>query len=271
MSITAFVFGVSAKSKTDTALAAMGDGAHLDNVVAETVAHLTISMLLNGFACMCVCMSNFEGCSHPERHKWVHYVTSSTAFCVMRIVAFSTFLVQLIFSSAMLVGAVLVGFLAYVCHFGSTTQFHVQEVIWEIGNFTATGVDPFDPYKTGNATQARSHDTAFISSASIMQHLDLAEFCPLAKDLGGQLMVFWMSAVLSLVSQALMAVALNGEKERVSVHEQHESAADFSGRSLQEGAGLLSSAASAGSAYSRDALGGFNSAYKNFQSGHPGH
>ena len=71
---------------------------------------------------------------------------------------------------------------------GSTVQFHVQEVIWEIGNFTLTGAtnsiyttqersgcdvlcwnvdvsgrDPFDPYHTGNLGETQAADTKFVS------------------------------------------------------------------------------------------------------------
>ncbi|CAK9056564.1 Hypothetical protein SCF082_LOCUS30478 [Durusdinium trenchii] len=156
------------------------------------------------------------------RFSLAHTMTTATAFCVLRICAFVTFLVQLAYSSLMMVGMTTVLTLDFICHMGSTTRFHAQEVIWEIGNFTLTGRDPFDPYYTGSVSESRAADTKIVSVASMMQHLSLERFCPFSENLGQQLFIFWLSSIVSLVSQALMAIALNGEKERISLHEEHD-------------------------------------------------
>merc|ERR1712083_276807 len=148
---------------------------------------------------------------------------------------------------------------------GSTTVYHAQEVIWEMGNFTATGQDPFDPYATGNITDAKAADTPIFSLSKTMQTLDLNNFCPHAALLGGQMALFWFGCVLALVSQALMAIALNGEKERVAVHEQHEEAA--MGGARGEAMNLLGQAGSG----AQGAVSGFQSSFNQYRAGAPGH
>jgi len=221
MSVVAWCMGIGAIGQVQEAFGSMGSGTMLRDAAIRAVVHLSISMILNLVSFTCVCMSTFHF-EQAMKFSIAHTMTTSTAFCVLRIAAFVTFLVQLASSSLMLVGMSSVLFLDFICHTGSTVQFHVQEVIWEIGNFTLTGRDPFDPYHTGNLGETQAADTKFVSVASMMQHLSLEKFCPYSENVGTQLFIFWNSAIASLVSQALMAIALNGEKERISVHEEHE-------------------------------------------------
>ncbi len=223
------------------------------------------------------------------KFSFAHTMTTSTAFCVLRIAAFVTFLVrrgefptlfellyslvsldrksgrgdvsrdtgtasvrknciadifrrpvrhfepgevQLASSSLMLVGMSSVLFLDFICHTvdvleilcfcaskfidwkrirhsimlgpvgtqGSTVQFHVQEVIWEIGNFTLTGAppathysnsivncvdvsgrDPFDPYRTGNLGETQAADTKFVSVWQPRSRTDTGFGCRISK------------------------------------------------------------------------------------------
>mmetsp|Transcript_59281 Transcript_59281/g.105374 ORF Transcript_59281/g.105374 Transcript_59281/m.105374 type:complete len:285 (-) Transcript_59281:301-1155(-) len=267
MSLGAFMLALNSRQNVDSALKSMGDGAGMDGYAHNTVIHVTISMLISAFACLCICLSTFD-CVEGSEGGFVHKVTGSTAFCVMRIITFFAFLVELAFSSAMLLAVGVVFFLDFLCRMGSTTLFHAQEVIWEIGNFTLTGTDPFDPYRTGNFTDAKLADTPVFSIAKLTQSLNLAEFCPNAKYLGNYVLLFWLACVLGVVSQALMAIALNGEKERVSVHEQHEAVGlgDVGGkfsRDYNEGAGLLGSAGSA--------LSGLDQSFNRYRAGGAGH
>jgi len=269
MSLGSFMMVLSARSNMDQALTTMGDGAGFDGYAHSTIIHITISLLINGFACLCVCLSTFD-CTEAAHGGCVHKITGSTCFCVMRIVTFLTFIVEMLFSSAITIAVAATLFLAFICRMGSTTIFHVQEVIWEIGNFTATGKDPFDPYQTGNYTDAKLADTPVFSVAQLTQHLNLQSFCPGAKEIGGQVLLFWIACILGAVSQALMAIALNGEKERVSVHEQHE-AAGLTGavsRDYNEGVGLLANSARSGLS---GGVSGFQQSFDRFRAGGSGH
>jgi len=265
MSLGSFMMVLSARSNMDEALTTMGDGAGFDGYAHNTIFHITISLLINGFACLCVCLSSFD-CTEAAPGSCVHKITSSTCFCVMRIITFLTFIVEMLFSSAITIMMAAVLFLGFICRMGSTTIFHTQEVIWEIGNFTLTGTDPFDPYRTGNYTDAKLADTPVFSIAQLSQHLNLANFCPGAKPVGGSVLLFWMACILGAVSQALMAIALNGEKERVSVHEQHEAAGltGAASRDYNEGLGLLANSA-------RGGVSGFQQSFDRFKAGGSGH
>lgn len=267
MSIMAVMMSLTERSKVIKAMAETGDGAHLAAIAQSTFAQLILSMIINGFACLCVCLSTFD-CIHAMKYNCVHSITSSTCFCIMRIICFLTFLVQTALANVMTCGFVGMSVLAYICSMGSTTVFHAQEVIWEVGNFTRTGVDPFDPYRTGNFQVAKAADTPGISASKTFQHLELAAFCPNGKVLAGAVGVFWMACVLSLVSQALMAIALNGEKERVSVHEQHEAAGGVSTRDITENMGLLGSTVQASA---MSGLQNFQNSYDQYARGARGH
>merc|ERR1719296_509119 len=65
--------------------------------------------------------------------------------------------------------------------------------------------------------------SAFLDVKSMTFRLDLLQYCKMSgsgKDGSGVFLL--MGCFLSVLSQALMAIALNGEKERVTVHEEHE-------------------------------------------------
>eukprot|EP00439_Symbiodinium_sp_Y106_P031526 s2021_g3.t2 len=195
------------------------------------------------------CLSTFH-CESMMQFFFAHMATTSHAFCILRMISFTTLLVQLFLSSEILVGAGVALFLNFVCHLGSTTRFHVQEVIWEIGNFTKTGRDPFDPYRTGSMQEANSADTHFISVARLLQHLDLDHFCYFSGNLESSMTLFWLCSLASHVSQVLMTIALNGEKERVGVHEENDEAAQH-GLSSEDGIALLSRGLNQGVSQSR--------------------
>jgi len=264
MSVLSFMLALSARHNTDRALHDMGGGAGLENAVKGTVPHLGFSLLLNGIACMAICLSQFD-CQAAMKYSCTHTLTSSTSFCVLRVICFLSFLGEMMFSFVVLIGTVGVFVLAFICRMGSTTVYHAQEVVWEIGNFTLTGKDPFDPYSTGNYTDAKAADTPIFSMSKTMQTLDLNNFCLHAEYLGGQMALFWVGCVLALVSQALMAIALNGEKERVAVHEQHEAAT--MGGARGEAMNLLGQAGSG----AQGAMSGFQNSLNQYRAGAPGH
>lgn len=262
MSVLAFMLALSARHNVNNALQDMGGGAGLADAAGGSVPQLGFSLLLNGLACTAICLSQFH-CESALTCACTHTLTSSTSFCVLRVICFLTFLAEMYFCFIVLIGTVGVYVLDFICRMGSTTVFHAQEVIWEMGNFTATGRDPFDPYATGNFTDAKLADTPVFSLSKIMQTVNLNDFCPHASLLGGQMALFWVGCMLALVSQALMAIALNGEKERVAVHEQQEQV----GGARAENMNLLGPVNSGASS----ALSGFQSSYNQYRAGAPGH
>eukprot|EP00931_Biecheleriopsis_adriatica_P044319 TRINITY_DN25343_c0_g1_i2.p1 TRINITY_DN25343_c0_g1~~TRINITY_DN25343_c0_g1_i2.p1 ORF type:complete len:287 (+),score=37.10 TRINITY_DN25343_c0_g1_i2:133-993(+) len=223
LSLVALICALSSKGGTETALALTGDGANMAETVSQTVLHLVTSFLLNGFACTCICLSHFHACESLDEstcaREMINALTSSSAFCWMRFLSFAGFLLQVYFTSMMIVAAVIVIPLGYLCFVGgSTVEYHVNWVIQEMANITVTGKDPLDTFGTGNYTELK--DTPLVSAHQVLQHLpSFPDFCLQSEKLGGTLVYFVVSSMLSLVSLALMAVALNGERARTAVHE----------------------------------------------------
>merc|ERR1711933_106374 len=66
-------------------------------------------------------------------------------------------------------------------------------------------------------------ETPLLSLEQIVDNLQIGYFCSIvSKDIQSMTWQLWVGTLLTVVSQALMAVALHGEKERVGVHELHE-------------------------------------------------
>jgi len=249
LSVGAVTIAVLEIGKVEEAFQSMGRGSPLRDASVRTVIQLCFSLLVNLVGFFNICLSTFH-CESMMQFFFAHMATTSHAFCILRMISFTTLLVQLFLSSEILVGAGVALFLNFVCHLGSTTRFHVQEVIWEIGNFTKTGRDPFDPYRTGSMQEANSADTHFISVARLLQHLDLDHFCYFSGNLESSMTLFWLCSLASHVSQVLMTIALNGEKERVGVHEENDEAAQH-GLSSEDGIALLSRGLNQGVSQSR--------------------
>mmetsp|Transcript_48895 Transcript_48895/g.87927 ORF Transcript_48895/g.87927 Transcript_48895/m.87927 type:complete len:277 (+) Transcript_48895:144-974(+) len=256
-SIMATMVCLTARQTVVKEMANTGDGSGMAELANGMVIQMHVSALINGFGCVCLCLSTFD-CVLAQKHGCVHSITSSTTFCLLR--------VQLVLTQFLSAGLAGVGLLTYICQMGSTTVFHAQEVIWEIGNFTLTGIDPFDPYRSGDSKLAQAADTPIISLANTIQHLDLAAVCPDSRAMTQAMGVFFLACLVSVVSQVLMAIALNGEKERVAVHEQHETSGMT--RDMHESMNLLGST---GSAMQASATQGFHNAYDQYSQGARGH
>lgn len=220
LSILAVIMGIDAKFKADEFVRDTGSQLTLQTSALSGFVMLFVSCGLNGFSCLTLCLSTFD-CVHTSKLECIHAITSSTSFCVLRICAFVMFVAQLIFNQTQAVSLGGAAIIAYICQMGSTTVFHAQEVIWEIGNFTLKGYDPYDPYRTGSVARAQSADTPYVQLSKIFQSLDLSASCPNSEVMWRTFMIFWLASLLSLASQVIMAIALNGEKERVNVHEQY--------------------------------------------------
>lgn len=181
---------------------------------------LVLVLLLNACSAGAVCLSNFE-CPALMKLSVVHCLTTSSSLCVWSLLAWCSFLAQVSATTLGMVWFVMVDFLTFLCQADAQTLTKAQGLLYGLGNMTtapqAAGFHPF----------AAKHikDTPFISLKAVAKHLNVVNYCGSgnAPHLDSLLFHFWFACLLTVVSQALMAVALNGEKERVAVHEQHES------------------------------------------------
>lgn len=210
------------QGSTEAALQAAGSGtATLGSMSSNLSFNFAVILLLNVISTAVISLSTFE-CSHLASSSVMHCLTKSTSLCWWTLLACCTFLVQLVVSGFMLVATVLVGFLVFVCHSGEDNVTQMQQLLYAVGNMTSPGGEVFNPYGAQDI-----QDSPVISLEHIVSHLDLARFCGVAQDLDGAVANFWLGCLLTVVSQALMTVALHGEKERVSVHEVQEKEASI--------------------------------------------
>eukprot|EP00438_Fugacium_kawagutii_P007305 Skav235699 [mRNA] locus=scaffold280:270488:272737:- [translate_table: standard] len=121
MSVVAWCMGIGAIGKVEEAFGSMGSGTILRDSALRSVIHLSFSMILNITSFLCICCSTFHF-EQAMKFSFAHTMTSSTAFCVLRIAAFTTFLVQLACSSLMLVGMSSVLTLDFICHMVDASQ-----------------------------------------------------------------------------------------------------------------------------------------------------
>mmetsp|Transcript_9020 Transcript_9020/g.26544 ORF Transcript_9020/g.26544 Transcript_9020/m.26544 type:complete len:253 (+) Transcript_9020:3-761(+) len=212
------------RGPTEKALHAIGPGAAgLGSMSSSLSLNFVVILLLNVIGTAVICLSTFELRSLTTS-SIMHCMTKSTSLCWWSLLSWCTFLVQLVMSNFVMVAFVMINFLAYVCHSGDAVVAQTQDLIWSIGNMTDKSGAGYNPW--GNRPVS---DTPIISLEKIVAHLNLAKFCGHAEKLDTASTYFWVGMLLTVVSQALMTTSLNGEKERVSVHEMHEYEASESG------------------------------------------
>eukprot|EP00443_Scrippsiella_acuminata_P131511 CAMPEP_0115747644 /NCGR_PEP_ID=MMETSP0272-20121206/93267_1 /TAXON_ID=71861 /ORGANISM="Scrippsiella trochoidea, Strain CCMP3099" /LENGTH=336 /DNA_ID=CAMNT_0003192639 /DNA_START=432 /DNA_END=1441 /DNA_ORIENTATION=+ len=100
-----------------------------------------------------------------------------------------------------------------------------QELIYAMGNATATTTLQGTSSMNANSQPYGVHlaSSPYISMDALIHNFDLLTYCKDTdggRDAGAD-MVLW-GCFLTLASQALIVMALNGEKSRVSVHDLHE-------------------------------------------------
>lgn len=216
------------------ALRAAGLGVStLEAAGSSLLWYLAGTLLLDLVVAAVMCLSTFE-CDCCMSSTVMHCVTKASSLSFWSFLVWCSFLFQLAVSTFVMVGFVLIDFLVFLCNTDSGTINQAQALVYEISNFTSpAAANTFQPLGTKNVT-----DTPIISLLGIMHHLDIPQFCinacnvssidfvvacgTSATRLDDTAAFLCIGCLLVTVSQALMATALSGEKERVSVHELHE-------------------------------------------------
>lgn len=205
-------------------LADVPDGPHAESLqrLSERLeTDFAVVAALNAFLTAVVCFSNYDCCSTATRTgSFIHCLSKANMLFIWSCLAWCTFLVQLLGGTFSVVWFVMVDFLDWLCQTDAPTIAKAQELIWKLGNMThAQETSQFHNYGHHIA------DTPFISLEHMSKSLNLPVLCSSENYEGLDHIVnhFWIACLLTTVSQAFMAVAMNGEKERVAVHELHES------------------------------------------------
>lgn len=221
LSIAGVVLSNSAKDSLQDALHGVGHGGgRLLSLTSSIVFDFISVVVLNVISAVIICLSTFEFEYTNTNHSAMRCLTSSAALCFMRVASFFSFLAQLTLTQFFMVAFVMVAFLSYLCSMGEGVVYQAQELVYAIGNQTSSASSVYNPY--GEAPVINATDTPVISTQKIISHLNIESFCTRSKGVGSAHASFWIGCLLTVVSQALMTTALQGEKERVSVHEAHE-------------------------------------------------
>jgi len=163
-------------------------------------------LLLNVASSAAIWLSSFHcECLHGAA---VRCLTSPSTLCSLRVLASATFLLQLALAQFLLARHCVMASLAFMCGLPHGMIIETQEVM------DALGATP-PPHGTV---------AAFLRIRDPLSSLSLQQYCGSSVGSNDVMLCNWLVCFAAVVSQALMAVALNGEKERVGVHELHEKA-----------------------------------------------
>lgn len=223
----------------------------MDRMSTNVDWYLVIVMFILALSFMAICMSTYDcACT---RGKLARVFSTSRMMCTMRLINIGTFLVN--FSCGTVVALVtgLISFCTMVCHMGPGVQYHAQQLVWAIGNDTM-GEGGYHRFG-----EDQEWDTPFISAQEVVRGLSVHQFC--AQETwsiaDGENAVsidkhFFLGFAGLTVALVLQAIALHGENERVTVHEEAEKAsrADLLAVSGLDYAGGFRSARGLGPAYS---------------------
>jgi len=168
-------------------------------------------LMLNFIGAMAVWLSFFHCKCLPE--SVVDCMTASRSLCVLRVLVMISFGFDLLASQVILVWRCVLSALSFVCGTSAGLMNEAQEVV--------------QAARTALQQRAASGNTGATSSlgfAGLFAGLDLPTYCASS---GGQQEEegsarITVACLLAVVAQVLLAMALNGEKERADVHEQHQ-------------------------------------------------
>lgn len=138
--------------------------------------------------------------------RCVHCLTTSGMLCFLRVLVCLTFLLELIASQVVVVWRCVLSATSFLCGTNAGLVNQAQAIVQSAKSTLPSG---------GNST---------LGFAGLFANLDLPSYCQASR---GELeesstRILALACLLAVVSQALLAGALNGEKERVGVHEEHE-------------------------------------------------
>lgn len=162
--------------------------------------------MLNLLCAVAVWLSFFH-CACAGR-LLVQCLTTSRALCCLRVLVMATFVAQLALSQYLLVWRCAVSTLSFICGLPEAEAAWAQQVLQALA------------VSHGDGTAA-----SLLHLQDVIRETDIQHYCDPSQATGVAPRLAWPASLLLVLTQALMAVALNGEKERVGVHELSELAA----------------------------------------------
>lgn len=201
-------------------LEGMGGGAaSLTGMVNLSTFIYTTILLLNVTSMAAIWLSFFH-CEKFE-NAFKHALTSSRSLCWLRIVCSVSFVVQIFRSGYAMAFHGSVAFLAFLCNQGPGVVYLAQELIYAIGNSSTPG-DELDFVQGAHRYGYHAASSPYLDVGRALTGMNLDSYCTESGSEDAAANVVVSCVIMSIISQALMVCALNGEKERVTVHELHE-------------------------------------------------
>lgn len=212
---------------------AIGEGANfLASVVRILPLNYTLLLLMNIVSVGAVWFSFFH-CDKLDG-KVLHCLTSPRSLCALQIVVSGSFLLQLVVLPFLLTLSGWASLLSYMCNLGQLVVTQAQELVWAMGNDTspsASSVQAFNPYGDKPVV---NRSLPLVGIQDVVEHLQIQRFCDTAPAGDSSVLYVCCACLLVAASQALMASALNAEKERALVHETHDLLFAMSGEGTEE-------------------------------------
>lgn len=184
-------------------------GAVLTHVLWTSVIGYMLIVPFNVMAAYVVCLSFFE--SVPLKIRLFQGMTTSGGLRTLQLITQFCFFLCLMGSQLLLVWLCGLSLLGHICS-NSAVIAPAQMLVMAMGKSPADLLDQFfapaDP-ATGFTVTMRQ----------VLQDLNLSSYCSSLGTANVPMWYIWMGSSLLVISQALLSVALRGEKQRVHVHE----------------------------------------------------
>eukprot|EP00930_Biecheleria_cincta_P001990 TRINITY_DN103068_c0_g1_i1.p1 TRINITY_DN103068_c0_g1~~TRINITY_DN103068_c0_g1_i1.p1 ORF type:complete len:286 (-),score=41.83 TRINITY_DN103068_c0_g1_i1:36-893(-) len=202
------VFGFASGWPCCTGLGSQA-GSVLTHVLWSSVIGYMLIVPFNAMAAYVVCLSFFE--SVPFKLRLFEGMTTSGGLRTLQLITQFCFFLCLAGSQLLLAWLCGVSLLGHICS-NPTLIAPAQMLVVAMGNSPA---DLFDSFFS-----PADPATGFtITLRQVLQDLNLISYCGSLGTASRPMWYIWIGSSLLVVSQALLSVALRGEKQRVHVHE----------------------------------------------------
>mmetsp|Transcript_71251 Transcript_71251/g.204405 ORF Transcript_71251/g.204405 Transcript_71251/m.204405 type:complete len:493 (-) Transcript_71251:46-1524(-) len=223
LSIVAALMAILNQADVQACLTGLGGGAGpLQGLMNSLTINYCVIVTLNITSTAAIWLSFFH-CDFLEYH-WKNVITSARSLCWLLGLTYTTFCFQLLRVGYALTMHGVLACLAYICNLGPGVVYLAQELVYAMGNATATsgasGV--YSPYGD-RAYGSHSASSMYFSMDDLVTKFDILTYCKdtdEGRDAGASAVM--LGCFFTLISQSLMVAALSGEKARVSVHDLHE-------------------------------------------------
>eukprot|EP00418_Pyrodinium_bahamense_P075434 CAMPEP_0179069204 /NCGR_PEP_ID=MMETSP0796-20121207/30389_1 /TAXON_ID=73915 /ORGANISM="Pyrodinium bahamense, Strain pbaha01" /LENGTH=303 /DNA_ID=CAMNT_0020766267 /DNA_START=5 /DNA_END=916 /DNA_ORIENTATION=+ len=179
-------------------------GGRLQALLRVLLFSRTLVLLLDLFAAAAVWLSFFH-CGILSA-RVVHCITMPGTLCFLQVLVSLAFFMELIASLSVVAWRCMLSTVSFLCNTSEGLVLQAQTVVQTLRSSMPGG---------GNSTHG---------FASLFANVDLPQYCQAQRPelVEGVTRVVMLACLLAVVSQALLAMALNGEKERAGVHEALE-------------------------------------------------